>query len=128
MCAEHPLNTFVIRFWHRGAENRPGWVGQIWHVQSEKCSVFSDFAAMQDFIQAFGVELTGANFQIYLEAILRATDKVEVFAAGMNYRQFEGRLKSDRTYVDVKLRELWHVVKHDVPDLKNKIEQILFQK
>ena len=125
MCTEQPLNTFVIRFWHRSAEDGPGWVGQIRHVQSEEYSVFIDFAAMQDFIQVFGVELARADLLIQLETILGEMDKVRMLAAGMNFKQFEDRLKTDRRYADVNLRELWRVVKHDIPDLRHRLEQIL---
>ena len=52
-------------------------------------------------------------------------DKVRMLAAGMNFKQFEDRLKTDRRYADVNLRELWRVVKHDIPDLRHRLEQIL---
>jgi len=50
---------------------------------------------------------------------------VGILTAGMNFKQFENRLKTDRRYADINLRELWHVVKHDIPDLRHRIEQIL---
>ena len=125
MGTEQPLNTFVIRFWHRGAEDVPVWIGQIWHVQSEKSSVIIDFVGMQNFIQTFGVELTRADILIQLEAILGEIDKVRMLAAEMNFKQFENRLKTDCRYANVNLRGVWHVVKHDIPDLRHKIEQVL---
>ena len=125
MCTEQSLNTFVVRFWHRGGEDGPRWVGQIRHVQREEYRGFIDFSAMQNFIQAFGVELARAGLLIYLEAILGAMDKVRILTSGMNFKQFEDRLKTDRRYADVNLRELWRVVKHDIPDLRHRIEQVL---
>jgi hypothetical protein len=72
MCTDEPLNTFVIRFWQRSPEERPGWVGQAWHMQSKKSCFFLDFPTLQDFFYGFGVVLTDRDTIIYIESILSA--------------------------------------------------------
>ena len=94
MRADHPLNTFVIRFWRRGAEAGSGWVGKIHHVQSEQSSVFIDFEAMQDFIHEFGVVFVEHDYSGCLENILEAMDKATMFVAGVSFEQFEGDPKT----------------------------------
>ena len=166
MSADSPLNTFVIRFWHRTTTDGSEWVGQIRHVQSEKSRVFSDYTTMQDFIFEFGVVLASKYSLIYLEAIFSAMNKVEMFVAEMKFEQFKDGIYANETvvraieviseatkclpikirdrfpdipwlvlaginsdlrndYENVNLQKLWQLAKHDFPNLKYKIEQII---
>ena len=167
MYANDPLNTFVIRFWRRSPEERPGWVGQAWHMQSKKSCLFLDLSTLQDFFCSFGVVLTDRDTIIYIEAILSAMDRLEIFVGEMNYEQFEDSLKTkgkvfqaieliskvtknipiiirnlfpstpwqvltemtlfDKTNLDeVTLQRLWHLARDDIPDIKNKFEEVLY--
>jgi uncharacterized protein with HEPN domain len=53
--------------------------------------------------------------RVYLDDILDAMNKAEMFVAGMSYEQFE----------NVNLRIVWDVVKRDIPQVRPLIEQIL---
>lgn len=95
MSADYPLNTFVIRFWQRSAEDSPGWIGQVQHTQSKECRVFLDITTLQDYFLGFGVVLTSRDSVIYLEAILGAVSRLETFAAEKDFKCFEDSLKTD---------------------------------
>jgi len=49
-----PLNTFIVRFLHRGEREEPRWVGQIRHLQSDAFCIFIDLATMENFMLRFG--------------------------------------------------------------------------
>jgi uncharacterized protein with HEPN domain len=166
MCTDHPLNTFVIRFWQRSEEDSPGWIGQVQHTQSKEYRFFSDLTTLQDFFSEFGVVLTSRNHLIYLEALLGALDRLEMSAAEEDFEKFKENLKTNpavlrsvvviglaakrlpgmiryhipnipwqevaktfsaaaNNFDDFHLQRLWQIVKEDIPDIKDSLEQFL---
>lgn len=56
-----PLNTFIVRFWHRPGAGGGQWRGQVQHIQSGAWTAFQDEKVLLAFLNRWVPSMASAD-------------------------------------------------------------------